>query len=865
MADRTPNGGKSGTQSNTIASELDREVHRSHSNRRREEVEEVGLDAETADHAAQNTGYAGYDSPEFESGDRVSNEGGEGPVDSTLVNEDVDARETDIDPVGYVPIDHARRGGELPSEAGAEAQRASAGRDGQPTGGEAPATTSDTPTNGAAGAPGAQNADPAFVPGTGTEPTLFLVPTPAGNGSNQESSATPANGTDSGTDSEYGSGNGGGLVVRDADYEISESSADGASVGAVVAVNGAGPGQVTFGLADDADGRFGIDPVSGQVFVRDPELLDYEASDSHEIVVIASLPDGSSTSASFEVRITDDTSESSVSEISDVDTGSNTIGENAAPGTSTGIVVGAVDGDLSDSIEYGLSDDADGAFTIDPESGEIFVADPSLIDAESSPTVSIEVTATSSDGSVTSRTFEIAVEDENEFDVTPVVDSGAAPNEIAETASAGDPVGVTGVATDADSTDSNVTYSLTENPNDAFAIDAETGEVTVADPSGLDFESAQSMQIEVTATSEDGSTSSQTFDIAVTDSNEFDVSAVTDSDVAADSVSESASAGDSVGVTAFAADADGSNDGVTYSLSENPNDAFAIDADTGEVTVADPSGLDFESAQSMQIEVTATSEDGSSSTQSFDIAVTDSNEFDVSAVSDGDAAANSVAENAEAGDSVGVTAFASDNDGSSNGVTYSLSENPNDAFAIDSETGEVTVADPSGLDFESAQSMQIEVTATSEDGSTSSQTFDIAVTDNNEFDVSAVSDGDAGADTVSEGAAAGDSVGVTAFASDDDGSSNGVTYSLSENPNDAFAIDAETGEVTVADPNALDFESAQSMQIEVTATSEDGSSSTQSFDIAVTDSNEFDVSAVSDGDAGADSVSEGAPPVTASA
>jgi Flp pilus assembly secretin CpaC len=120
-------------------------------------------------------------------------------------------------------------------------------------------------------------------------------------------------------------------------------------------------------------------------------------------------------------------------------------------------------------------------------------------------------------------------------------------------------------------------------------------------------------------------------------------------------VSEGAEAGDSVGVTAFASDNDGSSNGVTYSLSENPNDAFAIDAETGEVTVADPNALDFESAQSMQIEVTATSEDGSTSSQSFDIAVTDSNEFDVSAVSDGDAAANSVAENAEAGDSVGVS------------------------------------------------------------------------------------------------------------------------------------------------------------------------------------------------------------------
>ena len=35
------------------------------------------------------------------------------------------------------------------------------------------------------------------------------------------------------------------------------------------------------------------------------------------------------------------------------------------------------------------------------------------------------------------------------------------------------------------------------------------------------------------------------------------------------------------------------------------------------------------------------------------------------------------------------------------------------------DTGEVTVNDPSALDFETSQTMQIEVTATSQDGSTS--------------------------------------------------------------------------------------------------------------------------------------------------
>ena len=80
-------------------------------------------------------------------------------------------------------------------------------------------------------------------------------------------------------------------------------------------------------------------------------------------------------------------------------------------------------------------------------------------------------------------------------------------------------------------------------------------------------------------------------------------------------------------------------------------------------------------------------------------------------------------ESAAAGATVGVTAFASDADGTTNDVTYSLSSNPGNAFSIDADTGEVTVNDPSQLDFENAQSMQIEVTATSEDGSTSSETF----------------------------------------------------------------------------------------------------------------------------------------------
>ena len=69
---------------------------------------------------------------------------------------------------------------------------------------------------------------------------------------------------------------------------------------------------------------------------------------------------------------------------------------------------------------------------------------------------------------------------------------------------------------------------------------------------------------------------------------------------------------------------------------------------------------------------------------------------------------------------------------------------------------------------------------------------------------------------------------MTAFASDPDGSDT-VSYSLSNDAGGLFAIDAVSGVVTVA--GSLDREAASSYDIEVTATSSDGSTSSQSYTI----------------------------------
>ena len=479
----------------------------------------------------------------------------------------------------------------------------------------------------------------------------------------------------------------------------------------------------------------------------------------------------------------------------------------------------------------------------------VTVAPGANIDFESATSHTIEVTATSTDGSTSAQSFTISVNDANEM-VGTVVDTDAATNEVTENATGGTVVGITAFADDPDAGDT-VSYSLSSNPGSLFQIDPTSGVVTVAPGANIDFESATSHIIEVTATSSDGSTSAQSFTISVNDANEM-VGTVVDTDAATNEVTENAVGGTVVGITAFADDPD-AGDTVSYSLSSNPGSLFQIDPTSGVVTVAPGANIDFESATSHTIEVTATSSDGSTSAQSFTISVNDANEM-VSTITDTDGATNEVTENATGGTVVGITAFADDPDAGDT-VSYSLSSNPGSLFQIDPTSGVVTVAPGANIDFESATSHIIEVTATSSDGSTSAQSFTISVNDVNEM-VGTITDTDAATNEVAENATSGTVVGITAFADDPDAGDT-VSYSLSSNPGSLFQIDPTSGVVTVAPGANIDFESATSHTIEVTATSTDGSTSAQSFTISVNDANEM-VGTVVDTDAATNEVTENA-------
>ncbi|MFO0923543.1 MAG: cadherin repeat domain-containing protein [Pirellulales bacterium] len=256
-----------------------------------------------------------------------------------------------------------------------------------------------------------------------------------------------------------------------------------------------------------------------------------------------------------------------------------------------------------------LTDSASGRFAIDLNTGVVTVADGTLLNREANASHTITVRATSTDGSYTDQNFTIAINDVDEFDVGTVADTNATTNAVNENASIGTVVGITASASDADATTNTITYSLFNNDGGRFAIDANTGIVTVAGAINRETDGA-SRTITVRATSADGSYTDQNFSIGINDVDEFDVGTVSDTNATTNVVNENASVGTVVGITASASDSDATTSTITYSLFNNDGGRFAIDANTGIVTVAGAINRETDGA-SRTITVRATSADGS--------------------------------------------------------------------------------------------------------------------------------------------------------------------------------------------------------------------------------------------------------------
>ncbi len=271
----------------------------------------------------------------------------------------------------------------------------------------------------------------------------------------------------------------------------------------------------------------------------------------------------------------------------DITLSSSIIEENQASGQLVGNL-STIDLDVNDSHNYSLiiGEGSDDNAKFEINGSQLIANFTAIFNIKSSYSVRIKT----DDGY--SGTFEKAL-------VIEVLDVNDAPSmndetfAIDENSTTGTSVGT---VTASDPQDHDLIFSIVSgNDLEAFHIDQNTGEITVADASHLDYETKSTYQLSVEVNDSDLSDEA-TITVNLNDVNETPLI-----DDATFAIDENSAISTSVGtVTA----SDPENDDLTFSIvSGNDLGTFQIDQNSGELTVADTEPLDFETNPAFGLEV----------------------------------------------------------------------------------------------------------------------------------------------------------------------------------------------------------------------------------------------------------------------
>jgi gliding motility-associated-like protein len=238
------------------------------------------------------------------------------------------------------------------------------------------------------------------------------------------------------------------------------------------------------------------------------------------------------------------------------------------------------------------------AFTIDPSTGEITVADDSSLDYEVLSTYTLTVMV--NDGLNDSEPTEVVINVNNLNDSRPVITAGQRFN-LDENSTEGTSVCYV-EATDPDGVTTFEGWTIIEgNIGAAFTIDPSTGEITVADVPALDHETRASYTLLISVS--DGINTSEHKAVAI-HLNNLNDNLPSDILLSNDRFSESESSGTSIG-TFSTVDPD-MESSQTYILVPGAGDAdnskFAIDGD--QLVTAATYDYDFEKVLTIRVRMT---------------------------------------------------------------------------------------------------------------------------------------------------------------------------------------------------------------------------------------------------------------------
>lgn len=440
-------------------------------------------------------------------------------------------------------------------------------------------------------------------------------------------------------------------------FSVREGAPVNTSFGQVLAIDEEAD-PITFSITGgNTDGAFAINPSTGLLTVADRDAL--VGKTTFTLSVRATDGNGSDTE-SFTVNVL-------ANRDPVLNDQSRSLRPNAVNGSNVGQPLAATDAD-NDALEYLITGgNGNGAFAIDGATGQLTVLNSSALPALGGSQV---LTITVRDSFFGSDTATVTINIRNNaepninnqaFNVATGTANGTAVYTVIATDDDGDPL----------------TFAITGgNANGAFAINATTGVITVAN-SGVLTAGSQALTIQVS----DPFPSSDTATVTAT----IRANAAPVAPDRTFTLPSGFANGTTVG-TVTATDAN--NDPLTFAITAgNANGAFAINATTGVITVANATNV---GTATRNLTVTVTDTFGGSDTAAITINVPAANVAPV--LNDQTFTVTAGAFN---GTIVG-TVVATDANGDS--LTYSIvSGNTGNAFAINASTGVITVANSANL------------------------------------------------------------------------------------------------------------------------------------------------------------------------
>ncbi|MGB0582526.1 MAG: cadherin domain-containing protein, partial [Limisphaerales bacterium] len=259
----------------------------------------------------------------------------------------------------------------------------------------------------------------------------------------------------------------------------------------------------------------------------------------------------------------------------------------------------------------------------------------------------------------------------------------------------------------------------------------------------------------------------------------------------------------------------GPNGMLVYTItSGNIGAAFAIDPNSGAITVASQAALNFEVTPAFSLTITAT--DGGTPTL-LDTATVTVTLNDVNEQPRAFPGTMTTIENAVNTATLGAMIATDEDRGDSGVLRYSIiGGSGSTALAIDPVSGTIFVQDSTQLDFETSPTLEIVVQATDMGTPSLSDTNTVTLS---LIDLNEAPNVDDQTFALDEHSLVGTLVGTVSAADPDTGFNGLLRYAITAgNQFGAFVIDANSGEIHVASSIPLNFESRTNLTFSVTVT-----------------------------------------------